>query len=302
MLDQDAIDQFHRDGVLVVRDVLDAAEVAALRADVDATVAKGVARKGEGHSYRHVDGRDQYFRTDGVWGYGKAFRDITVKPEILAIVGQLLGHPFVPVNDTIVVKLPYSGVPIDWHQDPPYAGVDGREATFGVPNFDIDVYLDHATVETGCLYAIARHHLVGHVELERFTDDELFERDDAVPLELDPGDVLVHAITAPHGSRANVTSDVRRVVYLHYMAREVLEQLYGGWADGGGFGSAGIAKLAAMVDQVGTVDRLAAHDMRLGNDGLTFVGSPTTRQFHWQTLIDGMTPNEVSTLKTLQPG
>lgn len=93
-------DQFHRDGVLVVRDVLDAAEVAALRADVDATVAKGVARKGEGHSYRHVDGRDQYFRADGVGGYGKAFRDITVKPEILAIVDRLLGHPFVPVKDT----------------------------------------------------------------------------------------------------------------------------------------------------------------------------------------------------------
>lgn len=48
MRDQDAIDQFHRDGVLVVRDVLDAAEVAALRADVDATVAKGVTRKGKG--------------------------------------------------------------------------------------------------------------------------------------------------------------------------------------------------------------------------------------------------------------
>jgi hypothetical protein len=71
---------------------------------VDTTVAMGVAGEGTGHSYRHINGRDQYFRTDGVWDHRKAFRDVTVKRELLAIVGQLLGHPFVPVNDTIVVR------------------------------------------------------------------------------------------------------------------------------------------------------------------------------------------------------
>lgn len=109
MLDQDAIGRFHRDGFLVVRDLLDDAELKGLRTAVDSTVAMGVAGEGAGHSYRHVNGRDQYFRTDGVWDYDTAFRDVTVKPELLAIVGQLLGHPFVPVNDTIVVKLPHSG-------------------------------------------------------------------------------------------------------------------------------------------------------------------------------------------------
>ena len=300
MLDQDAIHRFHRDGFLVVRDVLDDAELAGLQAAVDTTVAMGVAGEGAGHSYRHVNGRDQYFRTDGVWDHGTAYRDVTVKPELLAIVGQLLGHPFVPVNDTIVVKLPHSGVPIEWHQDPPYAGADGRAATFGVPNFDIDIYLDHATVETGCLFAIAGHHLVGHVELERFTDDELFDRDDAVPLEVGPGDVLVHAITTPHGSRANVSDDVRRVVYLHYMAREVLEQLYGEWAGGSFFGPEGLENLRAMVKEAGGVDRLATHDVRLGDDGLTFAGSPATPHRHWQTLIDALSADEVRFRKTLQ--
>lgn len=78
---------------------------------------------------------------------------------------------------------------IDRHQDRPYAGVDGRATTFGVPNFDIDINLDHTTVENGCNYAIAGHHPVPHVQLERFTDDELFDRHDALPLELGPGDV-----------------------------------------------------------------------------------------------------------------
>jgi hypothetical protein len=104
MLGQDAIDRFHRQGFLAVRDLLDDAEIGALRSAVDTTVAMGVAGEGTGHSYRHINGRDQYFRTDGVWDHRKAFRDVTVKRELLAIVGQLLGHPFVPVNDTIVVR------------------------------------------------------------------------------------------------------------------------------------------------------------------------------------------------------
>lgn len=298
MLDQDSIDRFHRDGFLVVHNVLDESEVTTLRSAVDNTVAMGVAGEGAGHSYRMVNGGNRYFRTDGVWAYGRAYRDVTVKPEILAIVGQLLGHPFVPINDTIVVKLPQSGVAIDWHQDPPYAGVGGRATTFGVPNFDIDIYLDHATVETGCLYAIAGHHLVGHVELERFTDDELFDRDDAMPLELGPGDVLVHAITAPHGSRANVTDDLRRVFYVHYMAREVLEQLYREWVDVGSFAPEGLERLHAMVEHAG--DRLSARDVRLGNDGFAFVGSPGTPRHHWQTLVDALSADETMARKTLR--
>ena len=299
MLDRDAIDRFHRDGFLVVHDVLDETEITVLRSAVDSTVAKGVAGVGTGHSYRNVDGGNAYFRADGVWSYDGAFRDVTVKPEILAIVGQLLGPPFVPVNDTIVVKFPQSGVAIDWHQDPPYAGIGGRATTFGVPNFDIDIYLDHATVETGCLYAIAGHHLVGHVELERFTDDELFDRDDAMPLELGPGDVLVHAITAPHGSRANVTNELRRVVYLHYMAREVLEQLYGRWADVDSFGPEGLDRLHAMVEQAGGIDRLSARDVLLGDDGFVFVGSPATPRYHWQALVDALSANEAMARRTL---
>jgi len=37
----------------------------------------------------------------------------------------------------------------------------------------------------------------------------------------------------------------------------------------------------------GGVDRLAAHDVRLG-DGLTFAASPATPHRHWQTLIDAL--------------
>ena len=86
-----------------------------------------------------------------LWERYAAFRMATVNPNLLAAVGQCLGYPFMPINDSLVVKLPRSGVDIRWHQDPPYEGPDGRAETFGIPNFDCDIYLDSATIENGCL-------------------------------------------------------------------------------------------------------------------------------------------------------
>jgi hypothetical protein len=84
------------------------------------------------------------------------------------------------------------------------------------------------------------------------------------------------------------------------LAREVFEQLYGEWADGSFFGPEGLDNLRAMVEQAGGVDRLAAHDVRLGDDGLMFVGSPATPHRRWRTLIDALSADEVRSRKTLR--
>jgi len=119
-----------------------------------------------------------------LWERHAAFRIATVNPDLLAAVGQCLGHPFMPINDSLVVKLPDSGVAIPWHQDPPYEGSDGLAHTFGIPNFDCDIYLDDATTENGCLYGLAGYHLAGHVEVERFREEALFSRGDAISIEM----------------------------------------------------------------------------------------------------------------------
>jgi ectoine hydroxylase-related dioxygenase (phytanoyl-CoA dioxygenase family) len=311
VLTQDQIDAFHQDGVLIIRRLLDDEHVAALQAAVDATTARGLAGDGPGHAYRTVEGEARYYRTDGVWEYDRAYRMAAMQPKILAVVGQLLGRPFMPINDSIVVKLPRSGVPVPWHQDPPYGGVDGRATTFKVPNFDIDIYLDRATIESGCLYAITGHHLVGHVELERFTENELFERPDAIALEMSPGDVLVHCSSAPHGSRANESDAPRRVVYFHYMAREVLETLLWDWAlakrahtphglpPTEAFQTSGFAWAGAMLAEAGTTDEIGAQQVVLGAAGFEFIGQPVTPRDHWQVLIDRISPEEQATRRAL---
>ena len=303
MLTQPQIDQFHRDGLLVLRGVFKQDEVHALKEAADEVTEEAVAGKGTGHGYRDVDGHKQYYRTDGVlWESHAAFRTATVNPELLAAVGQCLGHPFMPINDSLVVKLPHSGVAIPWHQDPPYQGSDGLAETFGVPNFDCDIYLDTATVENGCLYGLAGYHLAGHVEVERFSEDELFARADAVPLEMAPGDVILHSISAPHGSRANDSDTLRRVFYVHFMAQEVLEALHPDWVGTKrGFAPGDIQRVNDMIAERARAGLSLPEtaQVELTSNGLVFAGHPVTPPRHWERLIADLDPQDVKEAKTL---
>ena len=303
MLDQQQLEQFHRDGLLVLRGLFADAELQALRQAADAVQQDALAGRGSGHSYRQVDGRRQYFRTDAtLWQDHAAFRIATVHPDLLAAVGQCLGHPFMPINDSLVVKLPHSGVAIPWHQDPPYEGPHGLPATFGIPNFTCDIYLDAATVDNGCVYALPGAHLAGHVELERFDQQELFSRADAIVLEMASGDVLLHAISAPHGSKPNDSDVLRRVFYVHYMANEVLETSYPAWiGTKRSFAPGDLRKVAAMIEErvaAGFPGPDPAH-VELTPHGLVVAGEPVTPPRYWQTLIAQLTPDQVRATKTL---
>ena len=73
---------------------------------------------------------------------------------------------------------------------------------------------------------------------------------DAIPLEMAPGDVILHAISAPHGSRANDSNTLRRVFYVHFMVREVLETLHPEWVGKKlGFDERGLERARAMLEE-----------------------------------------------------
>ncbi|HEY3022449.1 MAG TPA: phytanoyl-CoA dioxygenase family protein [Actinomycetota bacterium] len=303
MLSDGQIAQFHRDGLLALRGVFDRDEVLALQRAADEVTAEAVAGRGTGHGYRQVNGRRQYYRTDAVlWDRDASFRMATVNPRLLSAVGQCLGHPFMPINDSLVVKLPHSGVAILWHQDPPYEGADGLPDTFGIPNFDCDIYLDEATIENGCLYGLAGYHLAGHVEVERYAEEELFGRSDAVALPMQPGEVLLHAISAPHGSRVNDSETLRRVFYVHFMARETLEALHPEWIGSKpGFGEREVERVRSMIQERARagVAEPGTESVELTPEGLVFTGDPVTPPRHWETLIAHMSSEQRRAAKTL---
>lgn len=306
MLTQTQLDTFHRDGFLVIRGVLSAREVEELLQAVERCQAEGMAMQGSDHKYHvHPDGRQVYRRSEKMWRRADIFQAVTVKPALLEMVGQCIGHPFLPLNDSLVCKIPGGNVPVYWHQDPPYCYPTGFETTFEIPNFVADLYLDPSTVNNGCVWGIDGHHLVGHIDMKRFTEEALFAHPRARPIEMAPGDVMLHALSAPHGSAGNTSDTFRRIFYIHYMTQEVLQH---GYADipwmglPGSYSAEGKAYARGMLE---TRRRLGYADTQSPavawtDDGFQMTGGPVTPPRHWKTLRDQIPPDRVAAMRALK--
>ena len=193
---------------------------------------EGVAEQGNDHLYKDIVGQGKtYHRSERMWDRHPVFKAVTVHPRLLQAVGQCVGEYFLPMNDSFVCKIPRGNVPVGWHQDPPYGAKDGPVSTHAIPNFIADIYLDDSTVENGCVWGMPGNHLVGHVDLTSMSQEELFQHSAAIPIEMEAGDVLFHAISAPHGSVGNTTDTCRRIFYVHFTACEIFETFYSQWAD-----------------------------------------------------------------------
>eukprot|EP01130_Rhizamoeba_saxonica_P008969 TRINITY_DN3636_c0_g1_i3.p1 TRINITY_DN3636_c0_g1~~TRINITY_DN3636_c0_g1_i3.p1 ORF type:complete len:247 (-),score=46.49 TRINITY_DN3636_c0_g1_i3:100-840(-) len=135
---------------------------------------------------------------------------------ILTITQQLLATPdFIPTWDSLVFKEQGDGVPIKWHRDASAESVDD------IPAIDIGIYLDEANTKyDNCLWVIPGSHkwpdfMAAHM-IDHLTLDG-FKKSGAVPVEVEPGDVVLHNILILHGSPACV-SPLRRTVYYEYRA------------------------------------------------------------------------------------
>jgi hypothetical protein len=312
MLSQVQIDFFHQNGYLILRGLFQGEELRLLTEAVDAVQAQGVARQGENHLYLPgPNGEEVYWRSERIWSRGDIFRAVTVKPDLLEAIGQCVGQAFFPWNDSLVVKLAQSGAEVAWHQDPPYGTPYGdwsRTATYPIPNFTTDIYLDHSGPDNGCVWAIPGHHLVGHVDLSDKSAEDLYTKYGAKPIEMEAGDVLFHALSTPHGSRPNTSATQRRIFYIHYVAEEVFQE---GYASTGadwvkqkpGWGEARRQLIEEFVEarrKFGWGDYREAGTLAFGEGGFLFTAEPTTPLRHWGVLADAMSAEHKSQLQQLQ--
>ena len=301
MLTQDLLDFFHTQGYLIMRGLIEGRELAVLQEQANQVIAQGMAGQGEDHLYRRsADGRKTYWRSEEMWQRDPIFLAVTVHPDLLENIGQCLGQAFYPWNDSLVVKVARAGAPVDWHQDPPY-GDPAQERTYPIPSFTTDIYLDHSGPENGCVWALPGYHLVGHVALSQRTTEELFEDSGAIPIEMEAGDVLFHAISLPHASRASASPQQRRIFYLHYLAEEVFADVYATspkmhWGEEK---RAQIGQMIAARRAEGWEVPTERQTLRLSDDGLVFVGTPTTPRAYWGALSATLPPERVTAMKQL---
>lgn len=246
-LTRSQVARYRRDGFLVIRGVFAGSELERLRAAAARVVDAGEAhgreldregvelRVSEDHGFadgamqlderlffyaRGPRGERVFRRAERLWQRDPSFRTATVHPLVLDAVAAILDSAFAPANDSLVVKMPGAGAAVPWHRDP-----TGKELISEVGDatgdFTCDIYLDASTRDNGCLWAIPGSH---RGEPETMADPLDFAVADAVPVEAQPGDLVLHSTGLLHGSPQNSSGGLRRTVYLHFRTLEHLRR------------------------------------------------------------------------------
>jgi len=221
---------FDENGYVICRNVLHAEELSHFRAEsarlIDEIQSGGPADKMCG---RGPEGIPYYLHYLHANPNTFSLR-LLAHPFIGDLLTRMVGPDFIPCYESLVFKLPGHGSSVPWHRDD--KALTGTERIF-----NIDIYPDRSTIANSCVWVVPGSHL-----WERECADEMvkrgrasFDLPDAVPAEMEPGDVLLHHVKVLHGSTVNTSGDLRRVVYFDnraaswndrygWFARDVIEK------------------------------------------------------------------------------
>ena len=162
----------------------------------------------------------------GAWLVDAWFHDIIFSPQVTVPIGQLLGTRIVRFwHDQVFYKPPRHRGVVPWHQDYSY----WTRAT-PANHVTINILLDDATLENGCLHYIPESHRWGLLPKVSFggrldaVKEDLPERlrqaFNPVPALGRAGEASFHHSHTVHGSYANSSDRPRRAVVLNYMDPE----------------------------------------------------------------------------------
>jgi phytanoyl-CoA hydroxylase len=229
--DEDLAARFARDGYAILPAALSAAEVAELRAETLA-ICRGQRGAVRGMQPGAEDEPDSVIL--------RRYSCIHFPHKISPLMRQMLGHAVVVSALTRVigpdVKAMQSmlftkgaGKPGQaWHQDEFFIPTRDRSLTAAW------IALDDATTENGCLWVLPGSQQPGVIYPDREHDDPRFDcsaeaydfpysDDDAVPVEIEAGSVLLFNGYLLHRSLPNTAaSGMRRALINHYMSAQSL--------------------------------------------------------------------------------
>jgi len=222
---QAEIDAYDRDGVVLLRGVIDQEWLDT----VAAAIERDIAEPGPFcHSYIPANGEGRFHGNLRIWQNDLAFRAYCFSSPLPALAAALLGAKKVNLlYDQLFVKEPGTANPTPWHNDQPYWAVRGWQV------MSFWLALDPTTAENGRLEFVRGSHrwerwfqpetfgdkqdttrYARNAEFEPMPDIEADRTAyDIVGWDMAPGDVLAfHSLTV-HGSGGNRRDDVRRRGY-----------------------------------------------------------------------------------------
>ena len=168
---------------------------------------------------RHPEFR-QYCPT--LLAYDLRFLEIARTPEILEMVGQILGPDIALWNSSLFAKPAADGKRAPRHQDGQYWPIRP------LATCTVWIAIDDSTTENGCLRVIPGSHHGQRLRAHRKTDaddvtlnQELlaseYDETRAADLVLKAGQMSLHDVYLPHGSEPNFSSRPRRGMTLRFM-------------------------------------------------------------------------------------
>ncbi|MBC8161501.1 MAG: phytanoyl-CoA dioxygenase family protein [Roseiflexaceae bacterium] len=261
-LSSEQIRFFDEHGYLVLRNWIPAPLLARLQQAGRAWIDHGTQHGAPGDDFnfaRRTHG-PVLFRVNYVHDKGQpASLELLGSPQVLAVAESLCGPNFVPTYESMVFKQEGDGEKIPWHQD-------AVHPSGGYRIFNFDLYLDASLSGAGALRVIPGTQRQKQ-DICALTEAYGWDHPDAIEVEMQPGDVLLHNVMVVHGSPHVEGNSLRRTIYYEFRpAEEILAD--GPWD-------------AAWIDR----------RLRLVPLGLRAYerGFPQAEQFQWK-VGDGMRP------------
>ncbi|WNR46233.1 phytanoyl-CoA dioxygenase family protein [Paenibacillus roseipurpureus] len=209
---------FLENGFLIIRNVVVGEELRLLQEQTMQVVESGLAGSGdEDYMYRvRKNGERKYWRTEYIIDKQEAPKALLAHPFILRSVAKIQGVNFIPTWDSLVVKIPNQAASVPWHRD----ALVPRGCTDPRPIFNVDFYLDEADLKS-CLWVIPGSNHWSIEAAEERCARPGFDFSDAVPVPMQPGDVIFHNIQLLHGSPEGDGNALRRTIYYEFRPGEI---------------------------------------------------------------------------------
>lgn len=164
------------------------------------------------YKFAHRGDKQVFWRVDYVHNKGEAASlELLGSPYVLGVAESMCGRNFVPTYESLVFKQEGDGAPVPWHQD----AVHPRKHRI----FNYDLYLDDSRAGAGALRVIPGTNVQAH-DVCAIADHYGWDHPDAITVEVNAGDVLLHDVMVVHGSERTQGNALRRTLYYEFRAAE----------------------------------------------------------------------------------
>ena len=149
------------------------------------------------------------------------FLNLSMADGLCGILRQISGADVLLWGSQLFCKPPMTGMEIPWHQDGAYWPIKP------LANVSAWIAIDEVKKENACLRVIPRSHLNGlrphqtdnrkKVALDQTVRPEQMNEEEAIDIELEPGQVVLFDVYLIHGSNANTSGKRRAGLVYRYM-------------------------------------------------------------------------------------